>query len=149
VEGVLDDFTENIGNCLLNLLVNAVLNVNFRVVNLGHALVAGLLEDHAVAFLVHIKHVLRADAVGITCAYGVDTLFGGVASLTSSFIEEASCLTNRLLLHIELVAAEVSGDLKDLSFVLPAGSSGCLTLVGSSNCCLLAGKDLSRDNSCH
>ena len=123
VEGVLDDFTENVSDCLLNLLVNAVLNVNFGVVDLGHALVAGLLEDHAVALLVHIKHVLRADAVGITCANGVHTLFCGVDCFATSFVEEASCLTDRLFLDIELVAAEVSSNFEDLSFILPTGSS--------------------------
>lgn len=52
MEGVLHDFTENVGDGLLNLLVDAVLNVNFGVINLGKALVAGLLEDLAVAFLI-------------------------------------------------------------------------------------------------
>jgi hypothetical protein len=94
VEGVLDDFTEDIGYCLLNLLVNAILNVNFGVVNLGHALMAGLLEDHTIAFLVHIKHILRTDAIGITCANGMHAFFGRITGFTTSFVKEASSLTD-------------------------------------------------------
>ena len=43
MEGVLHDFTEDVGDGLLNLLADALLNVNFGVVDLGKALVAGLL----------------------------------------------------------------------------------------------------------
>ena len=82
----MDDFTENVGNCLLNLLVDAILNVNFGIVDLGHALMARLLENHAVTFLIHIKHVFRADTVCIACANGVKAFFCGIAGFTTSFI---------------------------------------------------------------
>lgn len=94
MEGVLNNFTEDVSNCLLNLLVNTVLNINLGVINLGHALVAGLLEDHAVALLVHVEHVVRADAVGVACAHWVHAFFGCIASMTCALIEEASCLTD-------------------------------------------------------
>ena len=57
MEGVLYDFAEDVRDGLLNLLVDAVLNVLLRVVNLSQALVAGLLKDHAVAFLIQVEHV--------------------------------------------------------------------------------------------
>ena len=80
VEGVLHDFTEDVGDGLLNLLVDAFLNVNFGVVNLGEALVAGLLEDHAVGFLIQVENVVGADAVGVTSANWVHAFFSYVAS---------------------------------------------------------------------
>ena len=94
MEGVLHDFTEDVGDGLLNLLADAGLNVNFGVVNLGHALVAGLLEDHAVAFLVQVEHVVGADAVGVAGANWVHAFFGDIASGASAVINEARCLTD-------------------------------------------------------
>jgi hypothetical protein len=54
MENVLDDFGQDISDRLLNLLVNTILNILFGVIDLSHALVSGLLEDHAVALLVHV-----------------------------------------------------------------------------------------------
>lgn len=102
MEGVLHDFTEDVGDGLLNLLVDAVLNVNFGVVNLGKALVAGLLEDLAVAFLIQVENVVGADGVCVAGAHWVHAFFGDVACATRAVIDETRCLTDRLLLDIEL-----------------------------------------------
>ena len=102
MEGVLHDFTEDVGDGLLNLLVDAVLNINFGVVNLGKALVAGLLEDQAVGFLIQVENIVGADAVGVAGAHWVHAFFGNVASAARAVIDEARCLTDRLLLDIEL-----------------------------------------------
>jgi|LauGreDrversion4_2_1035121.scaffolds.fasta_scaffold382363_2 hypothetical protein len=122
MESVLNNFTEDVSNSFLNLLVNTVLNINLGVVNLSHALVTGLLEYHAIALLVHVEHVMRADTAGITGANWMHSFFRRVASVTFSFIEEASCLTDGLFLNIKFVAAEVTSDLEDFSLILPASS---------------------------
>ena len=110
MEGVLHDFTEDVGDGLLNLLADAFLNVNFGVVDLGEALVAGLLEDHAVGFLIQVEHIVGADAVGVAGANGVHAFFGDIASAARAVIDEARCLTDRLLLDIKLRANEVTTD---------------------------------------
>jgi hypothetical protein len=55
---------------------------------------AGLLEDHTIAFLVHIKHILRTDAIGITCANGMHAFFRSITGFATSFVKETSSFTD-------------------------------------------------------
>ncbi len=58
MESVLDDFAENVSNRLLDLLVDAVLNVSLGVnIDVALGLVALSLEDSAVNALVQVEDV--------------------------------------------------------------------------------------------
>jgi hypothetical protein len=57
VEHVLDDFGEDVSDSLLDLLVDAQFDILIWVSDLSHTVMTRLLEDHAVAFLIHVKHV--------------------------------------------------------------------------------------------
>lgn len=53
VEGVLNDFTQDVSDCLLNLFVDSVLNVLFWVGNVD--VVTFVLEDSAIALVVKVE----------------------------------------------------------------------------------------------
>ena len=53
---------------------------------------------------------MRADAVGVAGANWVHAFFGDIASAARAVIDEARCLTDRLLLDIKLRANEVTTD---------------------------------------
>jgi len=79
LEGVLDDFTEDVGDGLLNLFVDAHLNVLLGVNSDEFLrLVTVLIENAAVAFIIEVQHVLGADNVAVTSINGVHAFVGVV-----------------------------------------------------------------------
>jgi uncharacterized protein YggL (DUF469 family) len=122
LEGVLDDFTEDIGDSLLNLFVDTGLNILLWVVDVCHALVARL-EDHAIALLVQVEHVMRGNGVAFAGAEWVHAFFGIVSSFACAVIQEARGLTDTLLLDIELGTHEVTAYFETFSLILNAGGS--------------------------
>lgn len=76
MECVLHDFTEDIGNGLLDLLVDSALDVGLWVGNVDVVtLVAVIVEDKAIAVIVKVKEVLGRDGVAITWVEGVVTFY--------------------------------------------------------------------------
>lgn len=58
MERILDDFTENVRDGLLNLFVDAMLDISLRVnVDVTLGLVALVIEDVAVAVLLEVEHI--------------------------------------------------------------------------------------------
>jgi hypothetical protein len=67
VENVLNDFTKNVGNSLLNLIIDSSLNIDFGVINNNLSVIMFVREDSAVTVLVDIEEVLSANRVAFAC----------------------------------------------------------------------------------
>jgi hypothetical protein len=106
VEGVLDDFTENIRNCLRDLFVDSAFNVLFGVFD--SVSVASISEKLASAFTLKVEYVFGANSVALASVNGMLSLkvdgFTGFISL----IAEALSVTEAFLLAIELLELEVT-----------------------------------------
>lgn len=72
VEDVLNDFTKNISNGLLNLLVDSSFNINFGVINNDLSVIVLVGEDSAVAVLVDLEKIVGADRVAFA---GINIVF--------------------------------------------------------------------------
>ena len=148
VKGVLDDLTENVCNWLLNLFVDAHLDVLLGVnIDEFFSLVTLIIEDFAVAVLVQVQHVRAADKIAVTSFDWMVAFMLSVFCTSSTLSNESSGLTNHLFLDVKLVAAEVSWYLECLSVVSHAGSSRSLTEITWSGSFLVGLKDLDGDNS--
>ena len=117
------DFAQDVSYCLLDLLVDALLYVLLGVINLSHLFVTALIENHAISFLVQVKHVIRADSLALAWLNWMHPFFRGVFSVSAALVHEARGLTDALLLAVELGTDEVALNLEYLVLVLAA--SGC------------------------
>ena len=63
----MNNFTKNVGNGLLNLIIDSSLNIDFGVINNNLSVIVFVRENSAVTVLVDIKEVLSANRVAFAC----------------------------------------------------------------------------------
>lgn len=88
VENILNDFTENVSNGLLNLAVDSSLNINFGIINKDLSVIVVVRENSAVAILFDFKEIMGADRVAFTGFNVVLTFNFETSSTTSTVVGE-------------------------------------------------------------
>lgn len=90
MKSVLNDFTEDVGDGLVDLLVDAILHVLLGVNHIildKVLLVALIIKNHAISLLTsHVQHVLRADSSAVASADWVEALVSCVVSVAGTVI---------------------------------------------------------------
>jgi hypothetical protein len=127
MEGVLNDFREDVADGASDLIVDPVLHILLGVRDV--VMVALALKFEAVAVVVEIKEIFCVNKVAIAGINRVLALLLCELSVTPAIFDEARCFAQAILLAVELRDAELSLGRETLGVIAQPNRCRLLALV--------------------